>query len=272
MQADHERKADRPIVTLTTDFGMADGYVAAMKGVILSINPNCTIIDISHEISHHDILEARYVLERTYSFFPAKSIHVAVVDPGVGGPRKPILIVTDRYFFVGPDNGIFCFVPCHDTIQKVVALTNKDYFLQSVSDTFHGRDIFASCTAYLTLGIPPERLGPEIEQIVMLEENEPGVRENQITGKIIYIDRFGNLITNIRRKHLEAITQKGSYEILAGKKRLRRVENSYSAVPKGEVLAIFGSSGALEIAANQDNAAQKLDMKRGSPLIVISTG
>ncbi len=272
MQANPEREANRPIVTLTTDFGMADGYVAAMKGVILSINPNCTIIDISHEIPHHDILETRYILERTYSFFPAQTIHVAVVDPGVGGSRNPILIIADRYFFVGPDNGIFCFVPYHETIQKVITLANDEYFLQSASDTFHGRDIFASCTAHLTLGLQPERLGPEIEQIVMLEEAEPVVRGNQITGKITHIDRFGNLITNIRRQHLEVLSQKGAYEILAGKKRLRRVENSYSAVPKGEILAIFGSSGALEIAANQDSAAQKLDLKRGSDLIVISTG
>jgi S-adenosylmethionine hydrolase len=272
LQTNPESKITRPIVTLTTDFGMADGYVGVMKGVILSINPNCAIIDISHEIPHHDILEAHYVLERSYSFFPPHAIHIAVVDPGVSGPRKPILIQTDRYFFVGPDNGIFSFVPYNETIQKVIALTTDEYFLSSVSNTFHGRDIFASCTAHLTLGIQPEQMGPEIEQIVMLEEAEPVVRENQITGKITHIDRFGNLISNIRRKHLESIAQKGPYEILAGKKRLRRVEGSYSAVPKGEVLAIFGSSGTLEIAANQDNAAKKLELKRDSALIIISKG
>jgi len=270
LPANPESRSDRPIVTLTTDLGVADEYVGVMKGVILSINPACTIIDISHEIPHHDILEAHYILERTYSFFPPRTIHIALVDPGVGGPRKSILIQTGRYYFTGPDNGVFSFVPYHETVQKIISLTNDEYFLRTVSNTFHGRDIFASCAAHLTLGLEPERLGPGIDQIVLLEEAEPEVRENQITGKIVHVDRFGNLISNIRQEHLARLSEKGSYEIVAGKKRIRRVETSYSAVPKGETLAIFGSSGTLEIAANQDNAAGKLELQRGSALIAVS--
>lgn len=260
---------ERSIITLTTDFGTKDGYVAVMKGVILNINPETLIVDISHEIPHHDIVEARYIVERTYGYFPEKTIHLAVVDPGVGGTRRPILIITERYMFIGPDNGIFGFVLHKERVQKIIELTNSKYFLGPISNTFHGRDIFAACAGYISLGLRPERLGPEIDSIMQLPDEEPVIKDNGILGRIKHVDRFGNLISNIRKADLEKLMKKGSVEILVGNKVLRGIRDTYSSVSPGELLALIGSTDCLEIAVNMGNASDKLSLKRGDQIIVM---
>jgi len=166
----------KPIITLLTDFGTEDYYVASMKGVILKINPRCTLIDITHHVSPHDIKEGAFLLANAYSFFPKGTIHLSVVDPGVGGPRNPILIVTTNYFFVGPDNGLFLFALKREKVKKVVALTNQKYFLSQMSTTFHGRDLFAPVAAHLSLGVKPEAFGPELDSWTEIDFEKPRIR------------------------------------------------------------------------------------------------
>src|SRR5512139_3136461 len=148
-----------PIITLLTDFGLKDPYVASMRGVILSINPKCILVDITHQVDSHDIKEGAFILGQAYSNFPHGTIHLSVIDPGVGSGRKPILVVTENYYFVGPDNGLFTIALCRERVKQVVGLTNQKFFRSEISSTFHGRDIFAPVAAYLSLGVRPESFG-----------------------------------------------------------------------------------------------------------------
>lgn len=238
----------RKIITLLTDFGTTDSYVSAMKGVILSINPDAVIVDISHQIPPQDIMAGAFVLSQSAPFFPKGTIHIAVVDPGVGGKRRPILIQTDRYCFVGPDNGIFSIVLQREKIKQKIHLTNKDYFLRHISATFHGRDIFSPVAAHISLGIDPNVFGKKIKEIKDLGFKKPYVKSGKITGRIIHIDRFGNLITNIDEGVLGKVFENRRFQVEACGNIIEKFVHAYSHAKKDELISLVGSSGLLEIA------------------------
>jgi len=256
-------KKERGIITLLTDFGTEDGYVAAMKGVILSINPSAVIIDISHQIPPQDVIAGAFVLSQAVPFFPKSTIHLAVVDPGVGGKRRPVLIQTNRYFFVGPDNGIFSIALQNERIRRKIHLTNKDYFLSHISPTFHGRDIFSPVAAYLSLGIDPAVLGKKIKEIKDLGFKKPYLKGRKITGEIIHIDRFGNLITNIDEGLLKNIFKNRRFEVEVCDNIIKRFVPAYSYAKKDEIISLIGSSGLLEIAIKEKNASTEMGVAKG---------
>lgn len=239
------------IVTLTTDFGIKDYFVGVIKGVILSINPNATIVDINHQINPYDIFGAALNIKNSYKFFPQGTVNLVVVDPGVGNKRNPILVNTDNHFFVGPDNGVFSFIYKDSISYKIYKLENEKYFLDPVSSTFHGRDVFAPVAAYLSLGESSERFGKEILDPQSLDVPEPEFVKNKINGEVIYVDQFGNLLTNIESRSVDK-----NDKILIDNKVLKGVSDSYSDVEIGKLVAVYGSSGYLEIATCKDNASK----------------
>lgn len=251
------------IITLLTDFGTEDSYVGAMKGVILSINPDAVVVDISHQIPAQDIMAGAFVLSQAAPFFPRGTIHIAVVDPGVGGKRKPVLIETDKYFFVGPDNGIFSIVLQREKIKQKIHLTNKDYFLRHISSTFHGRDIFSPVGAYLSLGIDPNVFGKKIKAIKELEFKKPYVKNGKIKGQIIHVDRFGNLITNIDEGLLKRVFKNKAFEIKIGGNIIKRLVPSYPYAKEDETVGLICSNGLLEIAKRDADARQELGVEKG---------
>lgn len=261
---------DTTLITLTTDFGSQDGYVGAMKGVIVSIHSAARIIDITHDIERQDVLGAAFTVRNACRSFPEGTIHVAVVDPGVGGSRRPILMQTDKYFFVGPDNGLFSFVSGGEESVRAVALTEKRYFLNPVSDTFHGRDIFAPVAAYLALGIDPGEFGPDIAEYVTLPFPQPRISKDGIEGEIVRIDRFGNVMTNIDRYVFEQRAADRGFVITAGPVTIEKISHSYGEVGGQSPQAIFGSSGFLEISVNRGHAQKKFGLKRGDVIQVDS--
>ena len=257
------------IITLTTDFGDESGYAGVMKGVILTVNSDCQIIDITHRVSQQDIEEAAFLLNNSFSYFPEHSIHVVVVDPGVGSERKPILIETDKYWFVGPDNGIFSFIFLMEGFKKVWEITNKRYFLPEVSSTFHGRDIFAPVAAHLSLGVSAEELGKELKGFVMLKDLEPKVEAGVIKARVVYADHFGNLISNISKDLFSRLVADKSFNISVGGEIIQRLSLSYADVRDGEVLALFGSSQWLEISVKNGNCQKELDIKKGAEINIL---
>jgi S-adenosylmethionine hydrolase len=238
------------IVTLTTDFGIKDHYVGVMKGVMLSINPDILIIDITHQIPPQDILGGAFTLRNIYRYFPQGTIHVAVIDPGVGSGRKSIALEADGSIFIGPDNGIFTFICRESKSAKVFEISNSKYVLPNVSHTFHGRDIFAPAAAHISLGIPPEDLGKGVKNPMMISIKEPETRGDEIIGEFIYVDSFGNLISNIPSELI-----KPGFKIHVGKRTINGISKSYADAQKGELTAIIGSSGLLEISVNQGRAS-----------------
>jgi len=255
-----------PIITLLTDFGTKDYYVASMKGVILGINPRCKVVDISHHIHPQDIMAGAFVLAHAFSYFPEGTIHLAVVDPGVGGARAPILIVTDHFFFVGPDNGLFSLVLRKEKIRETYVLTEKRFFLPEISQTFHGRDIFAPVAGHLTLGISPKAFGRRIDSLKTLNFPEPIVRGMNLIGEVIHIDSFGNLITNIGREGFSQFIQGRPFLIKAGKGIIKGLKDGYWEGKKNEPIALFGSGGCLEIAVREGSAEKMLKMKKGDSI------
>lgn len=254
----------KKVITLLTDFGTRDPYVASMKGIILGINPKVKIVDITHQIPPQDILEAAYTLFASYKYFPKGTIHIIVVDPGVGGRRKIIALKTKDYIFIAPDNGVLSLVLQKEQIREIVEVTNRKYFLKPVSDTFHGRDIFSPVATYLSKGIPLRNFGRRIQRIKELEIAKPEVKKGKLVGRIIHIDRFGNLVTNIDREILSKLKIKNEkVKIEIGKRKIVGVKRSYVSVRKGKILALFGSSGFLEISVNLRSASKILGIKRG---------
>jgi hypothetical protein len=238
-----------PIITLTTDFGLKDHYIGAMKGVILSINPAAMITDITHEIPSFDFFKGALTLRNFYRYFPLGTIHVVVVDPGVGSKRKPIAVEADGNIFVGPDNGVFTFIYRQSRSYSVHEIKNPRHILSDISFTFQGRDIFAPVAAHLSLGVSVGELGKRLRKPVELPIKEPEVRRDEIIGEIIYIDSFGNLVTNIPAE----LVKSGS-RICIGEKIIKGLSKSYANVPKGKLLAVVGSSGFLEISVNLGRA------------------
>lgn len=258
------------VIALLTDFGTQDYFVGAMKGAILSINPQAKIVDITHEIPPQDIRAASFTLCACYEDFPEKTIFVAVVDPGVGSNRKAILVETERYFFVAPDNGLLSFVfkknksALAQARTSVFELTNEKFFAEKISRTFHGRDIFAPVAARLSAGVEPNEFGRKIEDFIRFEFSEPKkISGEKIEAEIIHIDRFGNLITNLRKKDLP---EKFSIEING--KLIDRLQNFYVEAEKDELFMIFGSAGFLEIAASQNSASELLNATGGTKILM----
>ncbi len=254
-----------PIITLITDFGLVDNYVGVMKGVIYSINPDVRIIDISHQINPYDVIGANYILKAAFKYFPEGTIHVVVVDPGVGSQREIILIKTKDYYFLAPNNGILDFA-C-DKI-KIVEVTNKKYFLNEISNTFHGRDIFAPVAAYLSLGKQIEEFGNKINKIKTLPpEFKPKFDKDKIVGEIIYIDHFGNLITNIVREGFPFEDSEVLVEVTGS--QIKGISQTYSQLKPGELLALWGSSNHLEISVNLGSAQELVKIEKGKSKVIV---
>ena len=266
------------IITLTTDFGTSDAYVGIMKGVILSINPNAQIVDLTHAIPPQDIYEAAFSIYAAHSYFPKGTIHIIVVDPGVGSDRQAIVSRTDDAFFVCPDNGVLSYL-----LQSVeneggppinsVAIQNSAYCLPEVSNTFHGRDVFAPVAAHLSLGVPLDDIGLPLQTLVQLPIQVCELSGSTLTGQIVKIDRFGNAITNISETAIARLksTSTGgvyTYEIRVGRVRLYRLNRAYAESGVGKPLAIIGSTGLLEIAINGGNAKEGLGLQRGDPVVI----
>jgi S-adenosylmethionine hydrolase len=264
--------AEPRVVTLTTDFGLRDPFVGTMHGVVLNIEHDIQVVDICHEIASYDVLEGALAIAQAYRFFPPRTVHVVVVDPGVGGARRPILAETDEYVFVAPDNGVLTLVETREARFSVRHITAERFFLQPVSQTFHGRDIFSPVAAWLAKGVAPADFGPEITDQVRLAI--PGVErqtDGSLRGAVLKVDKFGNLITNLSAAefpHLGSIEDRG-FRLTIGGQTVARVCPSYGEGQDGEIFAILGSSGFLEVAMRQDSAAQKLGVGVGAPLTVL---
>lgn len=252
-----------PIVTLTTDFGLKDPYVAELKAVILSICSNVTMVDITHNVEKFNIRMGAYVIAFASSYFTKDTIHIVVVDPGVGTQRLPLLIQTKQFFYIGPDNGILALVAKRQGMDHIYEITNRKFMLSKISRTFHGRDIFAPAAAHLANGVPPREFGPEIHEIKTLEIAKVVKKEDLLIGEVLYIDNFGNIITNLTEKELELI-KKNVVNIEVNNVRLKlKLRKAYEEVKPHEPLAIIGSHNFLEISINQSNAANKFKAKIG---------
>src|SRR2546429_2766640 len=259
----------QPIITLLTDFGSRDYFAAAMKGVILSINPAAQIVDITHEIPPQDIHAAAFNLLATYKDFPTNTIHVAVVDPGVGSSRRAVLIECAERFFVGPDNGIFSWVCEREVSYRAIHLTNENYFRHPVSATFHGRDIFAPAAAALSNGVAPEEFGPAIESLIHLDSLKPKILSDEvIEASIIYIDHFGNCITNLTREILG--DDLSLVRLVISGCEITSFRRYYREAEEREVFCVIGSAGFLEVVAANNSAAAILDARRGQTVSVVS--
>jgi S-adenosylmethionine hydrolase len=257
------------MITLTTDFGLKDPYVAEMKAVIFGICPNAVIIDITHEIAKFNIRMGAYVLASAVPYFPENSIHVAVVDPGVGTRRRPIVIQTKQSFFVGPDNGLLVLATEKQGIMHIHELTNPRFMLPKVSHTFHGRDIFAPAAAHLMSGVKPEEFGPEIRKAVQPDFAKVTQRNGVLVGEVLHVDGFGNIITNINEREVAQSRVKDavSVELPSCKLKLKLCE-AYGETKPHEPLALIGSHGFLEIAINQGNAAKRFKTKAGDRVAI----
>jgi len=255
------------IITLTSDFGLRDPYVAEMKAVILSINPNATIVDITHKIEKFNIRMGAYVLASTAPYFPKGTIHIAVVDPGVGTQRRSLLIQTKQAFYIGPDNGILVLAARKQSIEHIYEITNRKFMLPKVSTTFHGRDIFAPAAAHLANGISPKEFGPEIQKIVTPKFAKITKRKEGLVGEVIYVDNFGNIITNFGEKELNSISVEGHVNIKLGDAKLKlKLCKAYAEAKPQEPLAIIGSHDFLEISVNQGSAAEKFRARSGDKI------
>lgn len=253
------------IITLLTDFGYKDGYVGAMKGVILSIDHKANIQDISHDIPPQDIQKAAFELFFYSKYFPKKTIHVVVVDPTVGTRRREIVAKTENYYYVAPDNGVLTYVLRNEKDITIREITNRKFFLPNVSHTFHGRDIFAPVAAHLSIGDHFVEIGPVIKDPVLLDIPEMKREGSKIIGRVISVDHFGNIITNITNdeiKHMKNI------EITFGSKKINKISDTYASVKKGEFVALIGSKSFLEIARRDVGAEEASGLTIGDIVIV----
>jgi S-adenosylmethionine hydrolase len=258
----------RPVLALLTDFGTRDHYAGTMKGVALGICPDATLVDISHEVPPHDVVAGALELAASYRYFPVGTIFLVVVDPGVGSSRRGIAADTGEYKFVAPDNGVLTAVLDETPARKIVELTERRYARPTVSRTFEGRDRFAPAAAWLAKGVELSALGRPAGTIQRLDLPHPIVSNDVLTGEVLRVDRFGNLITNIDRKTFQKLAQDGSLEIRVGTHQVPRVVSTYADVAPGEICALFGSTDHLEIAANGRSAAGELRIDRGAPVHV----
>jgi S-adenosylmethionine hydrolase len=264
--------ARTPIITLLTDYGTKDHFVASMKAVILSISPQVQIVDISHDVPAHDILEAGFVLRSCFSYFPTRTIHVVVVDPTVGSSRKAIIVATDNHYFVAPDNGVLSLIYDAEPVSTVVEIGAEHLMLPEVSKTFHGRDIFAPAAAWLARGTDMLNFGDAITEYTKLALPKAKLTaEGKLKGSVLHVDRFGNLITNISRQDLDGAREKvpgNVFKVTIGKQEIDGLKDYFAEVQKGEMVALFGSTNLLEIAQNQGSASRTLGVARGAEVTV----
>ncbi len=259
--------ASPPVITLLTDFGLSDAYVGIMKGVMLGICPAARLVDLTHDIPPQGIIPGALVLRNAVRFFPAGTTHLAVVDPGVGSARDPIAIVTERGVLVGPDNGLLHPAALAMGVREVRRLERTDLFRQPVSHTFHGRDIFAPVAAHLAAGWPPHELGSLLPAPRPLVLPAPRCEPGRVDGEVMYIDRFGNLITNIPATALAGFPTPEVSVSIRGV-RIAPIVAAYAAVPEGSLLAIIGSWGVLEVAVRDGSAAEHLAADIGTAVTV----
>jgi S-adenosyl-L-methionine hydrolase (adenosine-forming) len=263
------------IVTFTTDFGLQDAFVGVMHGVVLNINPDARIVDICHSVASFDVLDGAWTIAQAYRFFPPRTVHVVVVDPGVGSARRPILAETDEYVFIAPDNGVLSLVEAREPKFTVRHITAERYFLQPASQTFHGRDIFSPVAGWLTKGVAPEDFGPEISDHARLAlPPVEHVATNSLRGVVLKVDKFGNLITNLSEEDVAALAANGPsrMQFLIAGQTVTRVSHAYAEGGDDEFFAIVGSSGYWEIACRQASAAEKLQAGVGTPVGVLVEG
>jgi S-adenosyl-L-methionine hydrolase (adenosine-forming) len=260
-----------PVITITTDFGSNDHFVGAMKGVIVDIVPEAQIVDISHAVQPFDVLDGALTIAQAYSYFPNGTIHLVVVDPGVGTARRPILASSDGHHFVAPDNGVLSMVYAREERIHVRHITSEHYFRQPVSNTFHGRDIFAPVAAYLAKQVDSHKFGDEIEDYVKFAAPRPkAAGENRIRGVVLKVDRFGNLVTNVTAADVPALfaAKTGPFKIIVGSREVTDIRAAYGEGGPGEVFGILGSMGYLEIVANRAAAAQLSGAVKGSEVMI----
>jgi S-adenosyl-L-methionine hydrolase (adenosine-forming) len=259
----------RPIITLTTDYGTNDHLVGVMKGVILSINPDVTIVDITHGVIAHDVLDGALTIGQAYKYFPPKTIHVAVVDPGVGTERRPILVASDQHYFVAPDNGVLSSVYDQTEALYVWNIISEHYFRRPVSKTFHGRDIFAPVAAWLSKSWQTSAFGEQITDFTRFAIPKPKASGNTVKGIVLRVDQFGNLITNLRIEDAPALASaNGSCTIKAGNAVVKRIVPTFAEGTSGEPVGVIGSSGYVEICINKASAARALGIGRGTEVTV----
>lgn len=255
------------VITLTTDFGTKDWFVGTMKGVVASLAPRTSVVDLTHELPPGDIRGGAFALAASHRFFPKGTVHVVVVDPGVGSRRRGIAVQTANGVFVGPDNGVLSWALAKEKIRAIRGLENEVYFLKPVSRTFHGRDIFAPVAAHLSRGVPIRKFGPALKDFVRLAWPEPRMRRGGFEGEVVYIDRFGNAITNLEGR-LQEGSGRASCEVHAKRRWNCPLKTFYQAVPPKRPVALVGSSGFLEIAVNGGSAEKVLSLRIGTPVVL----
>jgi S-adenosyl-L-methionine hydrolase (adenosine-forming) len=264
-----ENAVSQPIITLTTDFGTSDHLVAAMKGVILGINPVVRIVDIQHHVVPFDVLDGALTIGSVYPYFPARTIHIVVVDPGVGTARRPLLVSADNQYFVAPDNGVLSMVYDRDPNAVVRHVTASHNFLEPVSPTFHGRDIFSPVAAYLSKAWATESFGDVISDYTRFVLPKPKAAGDSLKAVVLRVDAFGNLMTNLRAEDVpEATVATGKIKLKVGTKSVERFVATFGEASNGEPVALIGSSGYVEIAVNKGSAAKALGSNRGAEVVL----
>lgn len=263
----------RPIITLLTDYGSRDSYVGSIKGVISSVNPNANIIDITHDIKSQDIIEAAFIIYCAYKYFPVRTIHVVIVDPTVGSSRRILLVVAEEYYFIAPDNGVLSLIYDTGTVSTVYEVNAEHYYLSEVSPTFHGRDIMAPVAAWLSKGIESDKFGEAITDYLKLTLPKPRLMEpKSLKGTVFHIDHFGNIVTNITAediKKAQAEYKSENFRVVIGKFEISSLKLTYCEGNKGGLIALIGSSGHLEIASYQGDAAYMTGACRGTEIILL---
>ena len=262
----------RSIITLTTDFGNSDHYVGVLKGVILNISPEAQIVDICHDLRPYDVLDGAFAIAQAYRYFPPKTIHLVVVDPGVGSSRRPILVSAGNWHFVAPDNGVLSLLYAREETVTVRHITANHYFREPVSQTFHARDVFAPVAAWLSRQVEPEKFGDPIEDFVRFQPPQAKkVNERLLKGIVLRVDRFGTLTTNFTPEDLPQLFAENTppFKIVVGKTEVTKLATSYAHEAPGEVFAILGSTGYLEIAVHRASAAVAVGVGKGAEVGVI---
>ncbi len=262
----------RRIVTLLTDFGLQDHFVASMKGVLLGLNPDLTLVDITHLVPPQDIRTGAFLLSQAYACFPSGTIHLIVVDPGVGTERRVLAATAGGHCFVAPDNGILSFVQKAEENFQAYEVTADHYYRKPVSNTFHGRDVFAPVAAWISRDIPMRQLGNKLDEPVLMKIPEPArVKEGLIQAAIMAVDRYGNLITNLTPGHLPEFDPARTlpFRILAGKKEITTYHKNYGEAKQGEIFIIEGSTGYIEISMRGVSAAATLGLRTGNPIGIV---
>jgi S-adenosylmethionine hydrolase len=258
------------IITITTDFGTRDGYVAAMKGVMLDICPDAGLVDVSNEVEPQDVMGSAFILRKTVDYFPAGTVHLAVVDPGVGTERRPLAVSCGGMYFVGPDNGLFSLVLADREPERIVELDNPEFWATPrPSSTFHGRDVFAPAAAHLAAGRSIESLGTTVDSMTSMHWALPISDEQGIQGWVVHVDRFGNCITNISRALVDERSDRRAFKCYAGNAIIKDFNTTYAEAETGDATLLFNSGDMLEIAIFRNSASELLDIRKGAAVNLV---